>query len=202
MQIVLNVNDHPTRIKNVGKYTYGVDNIEIYYWGEGNQKQDGTPLPEDAYLEIGNYCSISGHILIYLGGNHHYEWASQYPFGHVKQDVFKTFKCEGQPWSKGNVIIGNDVWIGTHTTIHSGVTIGDGAVIASNSVITRDVEPYSIVGGNPAKHIKYRFDKDIIDKMLEYKWWDMEVWYVDKISPLLCSSKFDGLFAMLDDIKN
>jgi len=195
------INEHPDRIKSVGKYTYGVSNINIYYWGNGNQKQDGTLLLEPAYLEIGNYCSISGHILVYMGGNHHHEWASQYPFGHIHQNVFPTFDGAGQPWSKGNVIIGNDVWIGTYATIHSGVTIGDGAVIASNAVVTKDVEPYSIVGGNPAKHIKYRFPQEIREKLLEHKWWELDEYVIDHISPLLCSNNFDELFNILDNIK-
>ena len=195
------INEHPDRIKSVGEFTYGSNNINIYYWDSGNYKLDGTPLDEKAYLQIGNYCSISGHILVYLGGNHHYEWASQYPFGHVRQDVFKKHYAEGQPWTKGNVVIGNDVWIGTYVTIHSGVTIGDGAVIASNAVVTKDVEPYSIVGGNPAKHIKYRFDKKIVDRLLDYKWWELEPYIVDHISPLLCSKDFDNLFRVLDEIK-
>jgi acetyltransferase-like isoleucine patch superfamily enzyme len=195
------INEHPDRIRSVGEFTYGVGNINIYYWNSGNYKQDGTPLDEPAYLDIGKYCSISGHILVYMGGNHHYEWASQYPFGHLHQNIFDNHIAEGQPWSKGGVKIGNDVWIGTYATIHSGVTIGDGAVIASNAVITKDVEPYSIVGGNPSKLIKYRFSEDIRNKLLEYKWWDLEPYIVNHISPLLCSNNFDDLFRILDDIK-
>lgn len=184
------INEHPDRIKSIGKGTYGTNNLCIYYWDNGNIKQDGTPLNEKAYLSIGNYCSISGHILIYLGGNHHYEWATQYPFnGH------------NAPWSKGNVIIGNDVWIGTCATIHSGVTIGDGAVIASNSIVTKDVEPYSIVGGNPAKIIKYRFPKEIREKLSEYKWWNLDDYIIEHIVPLLCSNNFEELFRVLDEIK-
>jgi len=195
------INEHPDRIKSVGQFTYGVQNINIYYWGTGNQTKDGTPLNEPAYLKIGNYCSISGHILVYLGGNHHYEWATQYPFGHVNRHIFNSVDGKNHPWTKGNVIIGNDVWIGTYTTIHSGVTIGDGAIIASNSVITRDVAPYSIVGGNPAKHIKYRFEKEIIENLLDYKWWDLEPYVVNHIAPLLCSNDFDELFRVLNEIK-
>jgi len=184
------INEHSDRIKNVGKRTYGLNNICIYYWDNGNIKQDGTPLDEKAFLSIGNYCSISGHILIYLGGNHHYEWATQYPFNGYNA-----------PWSKGNVIIGNDVWIGTCATIHSGVTIGDGAVIASNAIVTKDVEPYSIVGGNPAKIIKYRFSKEIREKLIEYKWWDFDDYIIEHIVPLLCSNNFQELFRVLDEIK-
>ena len=72
---------------------------------------------------------------------------------------------------KGQILIQNDVWIGRGATIMGGVTIHNGAVVAANSVVTKDVEPYSIVGGNPARHIKYRFDKEIIDKMISIQWW-------------------------------
>ena len=80
---------------------------------------------------------------------------------------------------KGNINIGNDVWIGYNATIMAGVTIGDGAIIATNSTVIKDVEPYSIVGGNPANKIKKRFAEDVITRLLELKWWD---WDIDKIT--------------------
>ena len=110
--------------------------------------------------------------------------------------MFNAFNGVGQPWTKGGVNIGNDVWVGTYATIHSGVNVGDGAVIASNSVVVKDVEPYSIVGGNPAKFIKWRFPEEIRTKL-----WDLEPYIVNHISPLLCSSNFDELFRVLDEIK-
>ena len=194
-------NEHPDRIRSVGRFTYGINNIAIYYWNNGNNNQQGEPVDE-CFLDIGDYCSISGHILVYMGGNHHHEWVSQYPFGHIHQNIFPNHNGKGQPYTKGGVKIGNDVWIGTAATIHSGVTIGDGAVIASNSVVVKDVEPYSIVGGNPAKFIKWRFDEDIRKKLLEYKWWELEPYIVNHISPLLCSSDFEQLFKVLEEIKN
>jgi len=166
------------RIRSVGKHTYGSHNIEIYYWGE------------NTWLDIGNFCSISGHIHVYLGGNHRIDWATTYPFGHINQSIFNSFNGQGHPQTKGNVVIGNDVWIGTHVTIMSGVTIGDGACIASNSVITKDIEPYSVVGGNPHKLIKKRFDDKIINQLLELKWWDMDDYAINEMSPYLCSSDF------------
>jgi acetyltransferase-like isoleucine patch superfamily enzyme len=93
------------RIRNVGKHTYGTHNIEIYYWGEGT------------WLDIGSFCSISGHITVYLGGNHRTDWATTYPFGHINQGIFNAFDGTGHPGTKGNVTIGNDVWIGTSVTI-------------------------------------------------------------------------------------
>jgi tetrahydrodipicolinate N-succinyltransferase len=97
---------------------------------------------------------------VFLGGNHRVDWISTYPF-------------EKQIGSNGDVNVGNDVWIGHGVTIMSGINIGDGAVIAANSHVVRNVEPYSMVGGNPAKLIKYRFDKTIIDCLLELQWWDL-----------------------------
>jgi acetyltransferase-like isoleucine patch superfamily enzyme len=93
--------------------------------------------------------------------------------------------------TKGDVIIGNDVWISSNVTIMSGVTIGDGAVIANNSHVVKNVEPYSLVGGNPARLIKYRFTQEQIEQLLEIKWW---LWDDEKISaftPLLCNSDID-----------
>lgn len=166
------------RIRNVGKHTYGHHNIEIYYWGEGT------------WLDIGSFCSISGHITVYLGGNHRIDWATTYPFGHINQNIFNNFNGKGHPQTKGDVKIGNDVWIGTSVTIMSGVTIGDGAVLANNSVITKDVEPYSIVGGNPFKLIKKRFDEETINQLLELKWWELDDSYINQMSPYLCNENF------------
>ena len=117
-------------------------------------------------LEIGKFTLISRKINIMLGGQHKMKGASMYAF---KEEARGT---------KGDVIIGNDVWIGFNVTIQSGVTIGDGAVIGTNALVTKDVEPYSIVGGTPAKVIKYRFDKETINKLLEIKWWN---WDLEKI---------------------
>lgn len=183
-----NFKQNHNRIRSVGKYTYGVNNIDIYYWGEGT------------YLDIGNYCSISGHIIIYLGGNHRTDWGTTFPFGHIHQNTFNKFDGTGHPSTKGNVKIGNDVWIGTYATIMSGVTIGDGACIANNSVVTKDVPPYAIVGGNPAKIIKYRFSDNIIEKLLKHKWWNLSELQINDLSPLLCSTDIEKLIEKLEII--
>jgi acetyltransferase-like isoleucine patch superfamily enzyme len=177
------------RIRSVGKYTYGQQNIDIYYWGEGT------------WLDIGSFCSISGYVHVYLGGNHRTDWATTYPFGHINQDSFPSFNGVGHPQTKGNVLIGNDVWIGTHVTIMSGITIGDGACIASNSVVTKDVEPYSITGGNPAKLIKKRFDDETINQLLELKWWELNDDHIDQMSPYLCSEYFKEYLPELIEAK-
>ncbi len=160
-----------------GKYTYG--RPSIHSWNEGTK------------LEVGNFCSIASNVHVYLGGNHRIDWVTTYPFGHIHQDVFNNFNGDGHPSTKGDIIIGNDVWIGDNVVIMSGVTIGDGAVIANNSHVIKNVEPYSLVGGNPAKFIKYRFNKEQIDKLLEIKWWYWDDEKINKFSPILCNNNID-----------
>ena len=160
-----------------GKHTYGVPNI---LWNDNSAK-----------LVVGNFCSIAANVNIYLGGNHRTDWVTTYPFGHINQNIFNNFNGVGHPSTKGNVIIGNDVWIGSNVTIMSGVTISDGVVIANNSHVVKNVEPYSIVGGNPAKLIKYRFTPEQIDKLLRIKWWDWEDEKINKFTPLLCNNNID-----------
>ena len=128
-------------------------------------------------LIIGKFCQIAtGVRFIMNGSNHAMDGISTYPF-----------KVFGEAWadasmnvvSKGDTIIGNDVWIGNSATIMQGIKIGDGAIIGTNSLVTKDVEPYSIVGGNPARLIRKRFDDEIIDFLLTLRWWD---WNVEKIT--------------------
>lgn len=142
----------------------------------------GRPQPirtygdDDSKVYIGKFCSIGFDTRIFLGGEHHPEWVSTYPF-RVKFELPGVLE-DGQPRSKGDVIIGNDVWIGAYTTILSGIRIGDGAVIGAGAVVTRDVEPYAIVAGNPARLIRKRFAEDEIKALLEIKWWE---WDIDRI---------------------
>ncbi len=122
-----------------------------------------------------------------LGGNHNHnpKWITVYPFKDKLIDSYKP---------KGDTIIGNDVWIGTEAMIMPGITIGDGAIIASRSVVTKDVDPYTVVGGNPAKHIKERFDKDKIDMLLKMKWWDWEENHIKNSMDILSSSDINKLY--------
>lgn len=161
----------------VGKYTYGKP---IIHWGG------------DAELVIGSFCSIAGNCNVYLGGNHRTDWVTTYPFGHIHKEKFNHFNGVGHPSTKGDVIIGNDVWIGANVTIMSGVTIGDGVVIANNSHVVKNVEPYSLIGGNPAKLIKKRFTEEQIDKLLEIKWWNWDDSKINKFTPLLCNEDIDN----------
>ena len=148
-------------LESVGRFTYGHDGIRIFDWGQG-------PV-----AKIGSFCSISGDSRFYLGGNHRSDWVSTYPFGNIYRDIFPNIKAG--VGKLGNIVIGNDVWIGHSATIMTGVTVGSGAVIAANSHVVKDVEPYSIVGGNPAKHIRYRFTPEQIASLLKISWWDWPI---------------------------
>ena len=160
-----------------GKHTYGV----IYTRWEN----------ENAKLVVGNFCSIASGVNVYLGGNHRTDWVTTYPFGHIHKNIFPNFNGLGHPSTKGDVIIGNDVWIGDEVRIMSGVKIGDGAVIANHSHVVKDVEPYSLVGGNPAKLIKYRFTSEQIEKLLEIKWWYWDDAKINNFTTLLCNDNID-----------
>jgi len=162
---------------DIGKYTYGEFDIK---WPNENKK-----------IVCGKYCSIASNVTVYAGGNHRTDWVTTYPFGHIHTNIFNSFNGVGNPSSKGDVIIGNDVYICDNSTIMSGVTIGDGAVIACNSHIIKDVEPYSIVGGNPGKFVKYRFTKEQIEKLLEIKWWDWEESKINENIHLLCNNDIE-----------
>lgn len=143
---------------SVGAYTYGVGSATALLFKETDR------------VYIGKYCSIAYGVKIMASGEHNYRAVANFPFyAHYlkKGDEKDTF-------SKGTVVIGNDVWIGARATILSGVTIGDGAVIGAGALVAKDVPPYAIVGGVPAKLIKYRFSPKIINELLEIKWWEWD----------------------------
>jgi len=146
----------------VGAYTYGATNIEIRSWG-------GT----GTHLTVGKYCSLASSLKIFLGGNHRADWITTYPFGYIYNAEFGGEPDPATIYSNGNVSIANDVWIGEKVTIMSGINIGNGAVIAAGSVVTRNVDDYEVVGGNPAKQIQMRFAEDQIELLLRLKWWDL-----------------------------
>lgn len=154
---------------SIGRYTYGYENLSIKQWGEG------------ASLKIGAFCSIASNVTIFLGGNHRSDWISTYPFGHIYEEELGAEKIPGHPSTNGNVNIGSDVWIGSGVTIMSGINIGDGSIIAANSTVIKNVAPYEITGGNPAKFIKYRFEDQIISKLLHIKWWELPIEDIIKI---------------------
>lgn len=155
---------------HVGRYTYGIAGLTIKQWGEG------------AALHIGRFCSLAEDITIFLGGNHRTEWATTFPFGHVFGEELGGQDIVGHPATRGDVVIGNDVWIGHGVTIGSGVTVGDGAVLSLRAVVVKDVAPYEIVGGNPAKHIRFRFDDPLRERLQRLRWWDLPAASVREIT--------------------
>ena len=144
-------------------------------------------------LIIGKYCSIGSGAVFMMAGNqgHDTQWISTFPF-FFQANIFKEAKSAYK--KVGNTTIGNDVWIGSEAMIMSGITIGDGAVIAARAVVTKDVPAYSKVGGNPAVHIKSRFNEDEIKQLLEMKWWNWEEKEIKKCMPLICSPNINGLW--------
>lgn len=115
---------------------------------------------------------IREEVVFLLGGEHRADWITTYPFNAL---FGEGAHITGHPSSKGDIVVGNDVWIGYQSCILSGVTIGNGAIIGAKSVVTKDVPPYAIVAGNPAKFIRYRFPQETIDKLEHLAWWDWDI---------------------------
>ncbi|WP_255557670.1 CatB-related O-acetyltransferase [Flavobacterium taihuense] len=144
-------------------------------------------------IEIGAFCSIARNVS-FQEFTHHSDRITTHL---IMKHIFKI--ADQDIISKGSIKIGNDVWIGTHSVILSGVTIGNGAIIASNSVVTTDVPPYAIVGGSPAKILKYRFDNEVIDKLKIIKWWDWDVEKIEANKNVFTSSLIKNV-KLLDDM--
>ena len=177
------------KLKSVGKFTYGHDRIMIKSYGS------------DQHCTIGSFCSISENCTILLGGEHRTDFISTYPFGYKNRELISGSFDLSCTKNKGNVIIGNDVWIGYNVTIMSGVKVGNGSVIGANSLVTKDVSPYSIVAGNPAKFLKYRFDEEVIKKLMIYEWWNLPNEKIQSLVPLLLSSNIELFLTKLEELK-
>ena len=174
----------------IGKYTYYDDEDAIHF--EKNNILFNYPEFGD-HLIIGKFCSIaSGTQFIMGSANHRINSVSTYPFAVMGGEWAKRVP-DHLPQSpfKGDTVIGNDVWFGRHYVIMPGVHIGDGAMIGAHSVVTKDVEPYTIVGGNPARFIRKRFDDELIELLLQWKWWDLPPEQLVDALPILCNSDLD-----------
>ena len=182
---------------SVGDYTYYDDPEDVY-----NFEKNVLYLFEfmEDKLIIGKFCQIAtGVRFIMNGSNHAMSGFSTYPF-----KVFGgewSSKNPMQVVSKGDTVIGNDVWTGNSATIMPGIKIGDGAIIGANSLVTKDVEPYTIVGGNPAKEIRKRFDEETIRLLFALKWWDWDVQKITDNLEVITGGKIDELKQIYEENK-
>lgn len=160
-RLILDITSHDRAVK-LGRLTEGIGTYgrpRVHWFPNAS-------LP----VTVGKYCSVGRGLRLITGGEHRHYWVTTYP---LREFLGLTTNNEdGHAVSRGTINIGNDVWIGEEVTILSGVKIGDGAIIGARAVIRRDVRPYAIVVGNPAQEIARRFSDDIIERLLEIRWWD------------------------------
>jgi len=185
-RLVTNPNVH------VGRYSY----YSGWYHGHGfdDCARYLSPEPGADRLVIGSFCSIGTGAAFIMAGNqgHRAEWISTFPFFWMPEVEAFAGAANGY-LPAGDTVIGNDVWIGAEAVILPGVTVGDGAVIGTRALVTKDVAPYAVVGGNPARPIRARFTPERIALLQEMRWWD---WPDDRLKaamPLLTSGDVEGL---------
>jgi virginiamycin A acetyltransferase len=171
------------KILEIGKYSYGIPHI--YFWDY------------ETKLIIGKFCSISSTANFLLGGNHRKEWISTFPFNAFSDFSVNVQHEIGYTSTKGDIIVGNDVWIGHGAIIMSGVEIGDGAIIGAGSLISKNIEAYAIYVGNPAQKIGYRFDSEVIEKLIKIRWWDNSKIKINRMIEHLSKSPSESLDKLL-----
>ncbi|MGO4667004.1 CatB-related O-acetyltransferase [Bosea sp. 2YAB26] len=169
---------HPGQIV-VGRYTYG--RPKVRFAGSG------------ARLIIGRYGSVGDGVEILLGGNHRTEWATTYPFHDYPRLWPEAKHHPGNQVSRGDVVIGHDVWLGSQALILSGVRIGHGAVIGARAVVTKDVPPYGVVAGNPARLLRHRLTEEKIATLLASQWWAWPEADIRRLIPVLMSDRIEDL---------
>ena len=164
--------------QSVVRYHYG-DEYSLTHW------QPAWPIDR---LYIGNYVCFGAECVVLMGGNntHRNDWFSNYPF---MDKIVESYQ------GKGDTVIEDAVWIGMRAMIMPGVRLGEGSVIAAGSIVTKDVPPYAVVGGNPAKIIKYRFSPAIIERLLKLKIYDLPEEQIDCLTDFLCADDIDRLEA-------
>lgn len=184
----------------VGRYSY----YSGYYHGHSFDDCARFILPDDDAdkLIVGSFCSIGTGAAFIMAGNqgHRNDWISTFPFFWMPEvPAFEGAQNGFLP--AGDTVIGNDVWIGSEAIVMPGVTIGHDAVIGTRALVARDVEPYTIVGGNPAKPIRKRFDDRQIAMLLEMQWWDWPEERLHGAMPLLTSGDVEGLYRYWNDTR-
>lgn len=164
---------------SIGRFTYGGATFKL--WSAGER------------VTVGAFCSFADGVLIFGGGEHRSDWVTTHPL----RIAFNSpgAGTDGHPHTKGATTIGNDVWIGHGAMILSGVTVGDGACIGAGAVVARDVPPYSIVAGNPARVVRQRFSEEQIAGLLDICWWNWPVVRIKQHESLLCSGDIDAFIA-------
>jgi acetyltransferase-like isoleucine patch superfamily enzyme len=169
---------------NIGVGTYGMP--LVHDWNEGTT------------LDIGSYGSIASNVQIFLGGHHRVDWVTTFPF-----PAFLSEHEDITDYSvtSGDVNIGSDVWLCSNSIILSGVSIGHGAVVANAAIVTKNVEPYSIVGGNPAVHLKYRFSAPIRERLLAVEWWNFPHEILANNMDKICSSDIETFLTFAENFK-
>lgn len=160
------------------RYPHYIFGTGTYGWPKVHDWHEGSTL------RVGAYTSIASDVDIYLGGHHRMDWLSCFPF---PAKIEQAADIQDFGGTNGDVVIGSDCWISSQVIILSGVTIGDGAVVAAGAVVTKDVAPYAIVGGNPAKQIRWRFDEPTRQVLQQSRWWDWPEEEVRATAHWLCS---------------
>lgn len=178
----------------VGRYSY----YSGYYHGHGfdDCARYLSPDRDDVdRLVVGSFCSIGSGAAFVMAGNqgHRHDWASSFPFFYMAGEEPAFADAADAFQRAGDTVIGSDVWIGSEAMLMPGIRVGHGAVIGSRALVTRDVEPYAIVGGNPARTIRHRFPPEQIALLLEAQWWDWPDGMIREALPLLCSNDIVGL---------
>lgn len=159
----------------IGRGTYG--DVTIEKW---DRRFD---------IRIGAYCSFAKGVRLLHAVEHRMDWVTTYPFNVLHA---AGRHITGHPRAKGDIVIGNDVWLGTDVIVLSGVTIGDGAVVGARAVVTRDVPPYAVVSGNPARVVKQRFRDDVVARLLQVKWWDWQEEEIERAIPDLLQGDIEA----------
>ena len=165
----------------VGTGTYGIP--EVFEFGD------------KTILRVGSYTSIAAGVRILLGGEHRTDWLTTYPFPAMMSGL-EDIKDYAP--SKGDVVIGSDCWICADAMILSGVTIGHGAIVAAGAVVARDVAPFAVVGGNPCRFIRWRFDEDLRQRLLSAAWWDWPMEEVKSVARMLSGSDMEAFLAYIE----
>ena len=177
----------------VGDYTYYDDPVDPTAFERNNVLFNWPEFGD--WLIIGKFCAIASGVRFVMGSaNHRMCSISTYPF-HVFGGAWEAHTPPhlSQLPFKGDTVVGNDVWLGRESVVMPGVRIGDGAIVAACSVVTRDVPPYTLVGGNPAREIRKRFDPELTALLLELRWWDFSPERLDAFLPTLCSGDLDAV---------